>query len=250
MPEQIWNPDSYQRHAGFVPTLGAPLLELLAPQAGERILDLGCGDGALTLKLKEAGCQVFGIDSSEAQIAAARARGLEARVMDAHALPFSAEFDAVFSNAALHWMLQPRRVLAGVAAALKPGGRFVGEMGGAGNVASVVEAYRKEFALLGRELSDYNPWFFPDETTWSGLLAESGLEVLAIERFARPTPLPGDVGDWLNLMTQTFLAAVPEAEQPVLIGRLRERLRPSAQQPDGSWCLDYVRLRFVASKRA
>jgi len=250
MPVQIWNPDVYQRHAGFVPTLGAPLLDLLAPQAGERILDLGCGDGALTLKLKDAGCQVFGIDSSEAQIAAARARGLEARVMDAHALPFNAEFDAVFSNAALHWMLQPRRVLAGVAAALKSGGRFVGEMGGAGNVASVIEAYRQEFATLGRELTDYNPWFFPDESTWANLLADSGFEVLALERFQRPTPLPGDVGDWLNLMTQTFLAAVEEPEQPALIGRLRESLRPTAQQADGSWSLDYVRLRFVARKRA
>jgi len=249
MAEQIWNPDIYQRHAGFVPMLGAPLLDLLAPSPGERILDLGCGDGALTLKLQEAGCRVFGVDSSEAQIEAARGRGLEARVMDAHALPFKAEFDAVFSNAALHWMLQPRRVLAGVAAALKPGGRFVGEMGGAGNVDSVVEAYRQELTAIGRDLADYNPWFFPDEATWSSLLVESGFEVLALERFERPTPLPGDVGDWLNLMTQTFLAAVSDEEQPALIGRLRERLRPTAQQADSSWTLDYVRLRFVARKR-
>lgn len=250
MPEQIWNPDTYQRHAGFVPTLGAPLLDLLAPQAGERILDLGCGDGSLTIKLKEAGCRAFGIDSSEAQVAAARARGLEARVMDAHALPFSAEFDAVFSNAALHWMLHPERVLSGVSAALKPGGRFVGEMGGAGNVASVLAAYAAEFSELGLSMNAHNPWFFPDPRTWIELLDNAGLEVIALEHFARPTRLPGDVHDWLTLMTQTFLAAVPAAEQPALASRVRARLRPSALKPDGGWELDYVRLRFVARKTA
>ena len=122
---QTWNPEHYARNAGFVAELGLPVVELLNPQPGERILDLGCGDGVLTEKLAALGCQVVGVDSSPAQIAAAQARGLDAHVVDAQRLTFDAEFDAVFSNAALHWMRKPDEVIAGVWRALEPGGRFV-----------------------------------------------------------------------------------------------------------------------------
>jgi len=243
-----WNPEIYQRDAGFVATLGAPLIELLAPQPGERILDLGCGDGTLTLRLQEAGCEVLGVDSSAEQVAAARARGLAAEVIDGHALSFMERFDAVFSNAALHWMLEPAAVLAGVARALKPGGRFVAEMGGAGNVDSVVQAYAREYAPLGIALEAHNPWFFPDESGYAALLQKAGLEPVALHRFARPTRLPGDVSDWLNLMTQSFTAAVAPDERPPLVARVRERLKPSACNAEGQWTLDYVRLRIVARK--
>jgi SAM-dependent methyltransferase len=245
---QLWNPEIYQRDAGFVATLGAPLLELLAPQSGEQVLDLGCGDGTLTLRLQEAGCEVLGVDSSPDQVAAARARGLRAEVVDGHALPFVDRFDAVFSNAALHWMLNPAAVLAGVARALKPGGRFVAEMGGAGNVDSVIRAYGAEYAPLGIALDAHNPWFFPDETRYAELLRAAGLEPVALHRFARPTRLPGDVSDWLNLMTQSFTAAVAPDERPPLVARVRERLKPSACNAEGQWTLDYVRLRIVARK--
>lgn len=247
---QHWNPEIYQRDAGFVATLGAPLLDLLAPKPGERVLDLGCGDGTLTLRLQEAGCDVLGVDSSPDQVAAARARGLRAEVADGHALPFQAQFDAVFSNAALHWMLDPAAVLAGVARALTPGGRFVAEMGGAGNVESVIRAYAAEYAPLGIALDAHNPWFFPDEARYADLLRDAGLEPVALQRFARPTRLPGDVSDWLNLMTQSFTAAVAPQERPALVARVRERLQPSACDAEGQWTLDYVRLRIVARKPA
>lgn len=249
MNNQHWDPAVYLRDAGFVPTLGAPLIDVLAPQTGERILDLGCGDGTLTARLHAAGCSVLGIDSSPDQILAARARGLAAEVMDGHALPFAQEFDAVFSNAALHWMLEPVQVLAGVARALKPGGRFVAEMGGAGNVDSVVAAYASEFAASGIDIRAYNPWVFPTVAEYSELLTMAGFDVVAIDLFTRPTPLPGDVADWLRLMTQSFLAAVPLAEQPTLLAQVRERIRAKTQRADGSWELDYVRLRFKAIKR-
>src|ERR1700688_2897528 len=126
---QTWDPDRYARNARFVSDLGMPVVELLAPQPSERILDLGCGDGALTAKLVAMGCEVVGVDSSEAQIAGARALGLDARLMDGHALSFRSEFDAVFSNAALHWMRRSDEVIAGVHRALRPHGRFVAEMG-------------------------------------------------------------------------------------------------------------------------
>lgn len=245
---QHWDPEIYQRDAGFVATLGAPLLELLAPVAGEAVLDLGCGDGTLTLRLQEAGCTVLGVDSSPEQVAAARARGLQAEVVDGHALSFHERFDAVFSNAALHWMLNPAAVLAGVARALKPGGRFIAEMGGAGNVESVVQAYAAEYAPLGVALETHNPWFFPDEARYAELLKAAGLEPVALQRFPRPTPLPGDVSDWLNLMTQSFTSAVAPEARPALVARVRERLRASACDAEGRWTLDYVRLRIVARK--
>jgi len=137
---QHWDPDRYACNARFVADLGEPVVDLLAPQPGERILDLGCGDGALTERLVALGAAVVGVDASDDQVAAARGRGLDARVMDGARLSFADEFDAVFSNAAMHWMRDLAAVAAGVKRALRPGGRFVGEMGGAENVAKVSEA--------------------------------------------------------------------------------------------------------------
>ncbi len=245
---QTWNPDQYARTAAFVPALGLPVLELLAPQPGERILDLGCGDGALTEKLAVLGCQVVGVDSSPAQVAAAQARGLDARVVDAHHLSFDAEFDAVFSNAALHWMPQPDAVLAGVWRALEPGGRFVGEMGGAGNIATVQEALQTVLAHRSGNLQQISPWYFPGAAEYRQKLEAAGFVVLSIEQFARPTPLPGDVGDWLETFAGSFLSLVPDDERCQLIAELRDLLRPRLMNTVGVWVLDYVRLRFATSK--
>lgn len=156
-----WNPELYIRDASFVPALGGDVLALLAAQPGERILDLGCGDGALTARIAEAGARVTGADASPAQIAAARARGLDARVIAGESLPFEAEFDAVFSNAALHWMVKADAVVAGVFRALKPGGRFVAEMGGAGNIATLLEAILASLDARGVDGRPAVPWFFP-----------------------------------------------------------------------------------------
>jgi SAM-dependent methyltransferase len=225
-----------------------PVLELLAPQPGERILDLGCGDGALTAKLASLGCQVVGVDSSPAQVAAAQARGLDARVVDAQRLPFEVEFDAVFSNAALHWMRQPGAVIASVWRALEPGGRFVGEMGGAGNIAAVLEALAAVLARRGLAFEPINPWYFPDEDEYRGKLEQAGFVVTSIERFPRPTPLPGDVGDWLETFAGSFLGIFPDGERAQVIDEVRELLRPRQLNGDGVWVLDYVRLRFAATK--
>lgn len=245
---QTWNPDQYARTAGFVPALGLPVLELLDPQPGERILDLGCGDGVLTEKLVALGCQVVGVDSSPAQVAAAQARGLDARVVDAHNLPFAAEFDAVFSNAALHWMRRPDRVIAGVWRALEPGGRSVGELGGAGNIATVQQALAFVLARRGVDLQQISPWYFPDEAEYRGKLEQAGFAVTFIERFPRPTPLPGDVGDWLETFAGSFLGLFAGGERTEVINELRARLRPSLLNDEGVWVMDYVRLRFAAVK--
>jgi trans-aconitate methyltransferase len=243
---QRWDPKTYAANARFVAELGQPVVELLAPRPGERILDLGCGDGALTEKLVALGCAVVGVDASPEQVAAARGRGLDARVMDGQSLAFEAEFDAVFSNAALHWMTEPDRVIAGVARALKPGGRFVGEMGGAGNIARIVEALTA--ALGGRGMAPELPWYFPSAEEYRAKLEAGGFAVEEIALFVRPTPLPGDIAGWLETFTGGSLARVPEDERAGFIAELREALRPHLQQPDGSWIADYVRLRFAAVK--
>ena len=245
---QSWDPKGYAQHAGFVPDLGRPVVEWLAPQPGERILDLGCGDGALTIELQRIGCQVLGVDASPEMIAAARQRGLDARVLDGQALDFQSCFDAVFSNAALHWMTQPEQVIAGVQRALVPGGRFVGEMGGTGNVARIVAAL--DAALSRRGMAVACPWFFPDVATYRGLLETGGFTVERIALIPRPTPLPGDVGGWLTTFAGRYLDAVAPDEREPLIAEVIDALRPQLCDHQGRWTADYVRLRFAAVKPA
>ena len=245
---QTWDPAQYARNARFVADFGLPVVELLDPQPGEHILDLGCGDGVLTEKLAALGCQVVGVDSSPAQVAAAQARGLDARVLDAQHLPFEAEFDAVFSNAALHWMRQPEAAIAGVWRALEPGGRFVGEMGGAGNIAAVLEALTTTLARRGVDAHQISPWYFPDETEYRQKLEQAGFVVTSIERFPRPTPLPGDLGDWLETFAGSFLSTFTGDEHAQAMDELRDLLRPRLLNDEGIWVMDYVRLRFAATK--
>ena len=246
---QHWDPESYAEHARFVSDLGAPVVDLLDPQPGERILDLGCGDGALTERIRSAGCLVVGVDSSPEQVWAALQRGLDARIIDARELPFDAEFDAVFSNAALHWIRDPDAALDGVRKALKPGGRFVAECGGAGCVASVRECFAEALRSRGVDSGRADPWYFPTVDDYRARLERRGFEVDAILRFPRPTPLPGDVVHWLEVFAQPFINAVPEPERPALLAEMRARLAPRIQRPDGTWVVDYVRLRFAATRR-
>jgi len=245
-PAQEWDPAQYARGASFVPKLGEAALAWLAPQPGERILDLGCGDGALTQKLCEAGCEVVGVDASAAQVAAARARGLDARCADGEALDFCAEFDAVFSNAALHWMKNAAAVLKGVRRALRPGGRFAGEFGGKGNVAQVQAAIHAELAARNLDGAALNPWFFPSAEEYAALLAKHGFSVQRITLFPRPTPLPGDLCEWLQIFATPFLHALPPTERQHFCQSVQNRLAPSLRLPTGAWQADYTRLRFTA----
>jgi len=245
---QDWDAAAYERNAGFVAELGEPLVALLAPRAGERVLDLGCGDGRLTLALQRAGCVVAGVDASANQVEAARRRGLDARVMDGEALDFDREFDAVFSNAALHWMKRPDHVLGGVFRALRPGGRFVGELGAAGNVAAIGRALGDALRRRGRSFADLSPWYYPTGPEYRARLEAAGFSVLSLEVFDRPTPLPGDITAWLETFAGAFMASVPDAARAALFAELRETLAPVLLKPDGTWWVDYVRLRFHATR--
>ena len=243
-----WDPQQYAEHGRFVSDLGLPVVELLAPQPGERILDLGCGDGALTRKVQEFGCHVVGVDSSPEMIQAAQALGLDARVMNGYELPFVNEFDAVLTNAALHWMTQPDVVLDGVWRALKPGGRFVGECGGYGNTATVMAALQEALAKCGVDAQRLNPWFFPSAAEYRNRLETYGFVVETITLFPRPTPLSGDLTGWLETFAQAFLTALPVSQRAVLLAEVSELCRPQLCNADGNWTVDYVRLRFAATK--
>jgi trans-aconitate methyltransferase len=245
---QSWDPQSYARNARFVSDLGMPVVELLAPRPGERILDLGCGDGALTAKLVAMGCEVVGVDSSAPQIAGARVLGLDAHVMDGHALTFASEFDAVFSNAALHWMRRADDVIAGVHRALRPHGRFVAEMGGHRCVETIRVALVEALNRRGLDGEGAVPWYFPTPEEYSARLIKGGFTVRYIALIPRPTPLPGDVSGWLETFAENFLAKLAQAERPAFIAEVREVLRPQLCDASGKWTADYTRLRFAAHR--
>ena len=245
---QKWDPEQYEREGGFVADYGRGVAGMLDPQPGERILDLGCGDGRLSEFLAGSGCRLVAVDSSAEQVCAARGRGLDARLIDAARLRFGEEFDAVFSNAALHWIRPPEAVARGVFAALRPGGRFVGELGGRGNIDSIRGALAAALPAHGLDFDDLDPWYFPDEMKYSRLLQAAGFAVDRMELFDRPTPLPGGISGWLRTFTRGFLEPVPEAEREGFLDRIAASLEPELRRDDGEWFVDYVRLRFAATK--
>jgi trans-aconitate methyltransferase len=243
-----WNPQAYATNARFVSDLGEPLLQMLEPQPGEIVLDLGCGDGALTKKIADYGCKVIGVDSSLAQVQASKGRKLQVVVMDGHSLCFQPRFDAVFTNAALHWMKEPERVLDGVRLALKPRGRFVGEFGGKGNVGTIRSALYAALQRRGIEPAPVDPWYYPSPQEFSQLLSKAGFTVAYIELIPRPTKLPGDILAWLEIFAQSFTKALSDEEQPGFLEEVRDELASRLRDGSGNWFADYVRLRFKAMK--
>jgi len=275
-----WNAAEYDAKHAFVYEKAKGLVELLAPKPGERILDLGCGTGALTAEIATRGAEVMGVDRSEEMIAQARKKfpALQFEVLDARQLRvnlgqvdargWSATgdkadrveearevgrlgFDAVFSNAVLHWIPEAAEVIAGVAQVLKPGGRFVAEFGGKGNIQKLVAGFQRAFAALGmRPPAGVSPWFYPSVAEYAGLLEKHGLEVREASLFDRPTALEeGERGleNWIRVFRQTFVEKMGEAKAQRWIREVERQCRDE-QFHDGSWVLDYRRLRIAAWK--
>jgi SAM-dependent methyltransferase len=255
-PSSQWSPADYASNAAFVPALGGAVVELLAPQPGEMILDLGCGDGVLTRKIIDSGARVIGLDASPDMVEAARARGVDAFVADAQALDLEAQaarfgqFDAAFSNAALHWMLDPDAVASGVFAMLKPGGRFVGEMGGEGNVATLRRGLREELTERGYPIPAEDPQWYPSVEEFVRLYACAGFTQINAQLIPRPTPLPSGVAGWVKTFRAGWLdvAQVPADARDSVAASVQDRLQGELQQPDGGWVADYIRLRFTMRK--
>lgn len=243
-----WDAGLYDAKHAFVWKYGASLIELLAPKPGERILDLGCGTGHLTAQIAAAGADVVGIDNSPAMIEQARREypSLRFELADAREFAFAEPFDAVFSNAVLHWIKQPERVAAGVRRGLKPGGRFVAEFGGRGNVRVIVAALRSACDAL-----DCGPmpdlWYYPSVAEYATLLEHHGLEVTTALLFERPTALEGEQGlrDWIEMFAGEVLRQVPAGQREEFLSHAEAGLRPVLSK-DGTWYADYRRLRIVA----
>ncbi|MGP0076101.1 MAG: class I SAM-dependent methyltransferase [Bryobacteraceae bacterium] len=242
-----WDAARYQDKHSFVWRYGASLVELLDPQPGERILDVGCGTGQLTAEIARRSAQVVGLDNSAEMLADARKSFPELALVqgDAAHFDFPEPFDAVFSNAVLHWVKDADGAIASIARALRPGGRFVAEFGGKGNIASVQAALR---AVLGPGADQQSPWYYPSIGEYSAVMERHGLEVRNASLFDRPTPLEGEDGmdHWLRMfVTQTYLRQFPPDRADGIVQQLIELLSPALYR-SGIWTVDYRRLRVLA----
>jgi trans-aconitate methyltransferase len=243
---QAWDAAKYAATGRFVADLAGDVVKLLAPQAGEAILDLGCGDGALTEKLVAMGAVVTGVDASPGMVAAARARGLKIHEANGDAMHYEREFDAVFSNAALHWMPNAEAVIAGVWRGLKPGGRFVAEMGGLGNIAAIRVAVQAVLAKYGIDAEAVAANFYPSPGQYQRLLEAAGFTVRSMQLIPRPTPLPAGMEAWLNTFRNGVLDLLGTADRARAVAEILGLLQPALCDADGNWTADYVRLRFAA----
>ncbi|MGO9433776.1 MAG: class I SAM-dependent methyltransferase [Terracidiphilus sp.] len=245
---QTWDTQAYKKNGAFVHGLAGGVLEWLAAQPGERILDLGCGDGLLTQRLAATGARVRGVDASPQMVAAARGRGVTVDEASAEALPYSdGVFDAVFSNAALHWVRGQDAMLAEVHRVLRSGGRFVAEMGGHGNIAAIRVALIAVLARSGHGELENEVNYYPNPEAYTRRLERAGFRVEQIALIPRPTPLAaGGMGEWLWTFRRGVLDSLPvELREPV-IAETTDLLARALRDEDGNWVADYVRLRFVA----
>jgi SAM-dependent methyltransferase len=245
---QSWDPITYAKNARFVSDLGSPVVELLSPQPGERILDLGCGDGVLTKRLADLGCAVVAVDSSAPQVEAARRLGLEAYVMNGEELPFREEFDAVFSNAVLHWIHRADAMIEAVYRSLRRGGRFVAECGGHGCVQKIRTALVHALDRRGIPGESRVPWYFPTPEDYKSRLERAGFRVDRIALIPRPTALPGNIIGYLETFGHSFLEGLSGQVRDEFLQEVQDELKPQLVNSEGVWVADYVRLRFAAVK--
>ena len=242
-----WDSNKYNKHASFVSALALPVVDLLEPKEGERILDAGCGDGTLALEIAKSGARVECIDASEDMIKKAKESGLDAKVMSVTNMPYLEEFDAIFSNAVLHWVKEPELAIKNIAKALKPNGRFVAEFGGVGNVKSITDAMREVFAKH-KEFGEYRDiWYFPSSKEYKELLEKVGFRVDYIELIPRPTPID-DIANWLDIFTNGLTKNLTKEQIDIFRVKVREILKETNYTPKDGWIADYVRLRVKATK--
>ncbi len=253
LPNNNWNTALYQDKHAFVWQYGEDLLKLLNPQPGESILDLGCGTGQLTAKIAQAGAEVWGIDHATEMIEKARQNypHLHFDVADATNFQVEQPLDAVFSNAVLHWVKQADLAIASIYQALKPGGRFVAEFGGKGNVQAIVSAlYGAITAIAIPEPQTRNPWYYPSIAEYATLLEKQGFEVIYANLYPRPTVLAdkeAGLANWIKMFASTFFVGMSAEQQAQVIQHVEENLRPTLYQ-EGNWTADYRRIRIVAIK--
>lgn len=245
---QRWNADQYAANGRFVAEQAGEIVSWLAPKRGERILDLGCGDGALTSELAQTGALLTGVELDPSMAAAARVRGVQVMERSMAMLEFHEAFEAVFSNAALHWVRDQPAVLRGVHGALVPGGRFVAEMGGLGNIAAIRTALAAVCVRYGLDSEELAASYYPSVAQYRRELESAGFTVERIELVPRPTLIAAGMTQWLLTFRRAVLAALPEGSVDAALKETVDLLTPVLQDATGAWWADYVRLRLFASK--
>jgi len=247
MSTNKWNADNYNKHADFVSNLAFPVVDLLNPQENERILDLGCGDGTLAVEIEKFGTKVVAVDLSESMVEKTKEKSIEAYIMSATELPYENEFNAVFSNAVLHWVKEPETAISKISNALKTNGRFIAEFGGYGNIKYLTDAMQEVFDK-NKEYGEFNnPWYFPKDTDYKQMLEANGFEVEYIELIPRPTKID-DITNWLDIFANGIVSHLTEEQQSVFKEEVRGILKPKIYNEKDGWVADYVRLRFKATK--
>ncbi|MGM0718558.1 MAG: class I SAM-dependent methyltransferase [Halobacteriota archaeon] len=243
-----WDAELYDASHHYVYEYGKDILQLLKPRGGERILDIGCGTGHLTVQIAREGAEVIGIDTSQEMVETARENHPTLPVIlgDAGSVEFSVSFDAVFSNAALHWMEDQRAVVHNVFSHLTDGGRFVAEFGGDGNVNAIESAVRSVCRARGYDVT--SPWYFPTPAEHASVLESAGFEVRHMRLIDRPTPLEDGLDSWLRMFANELLEDVPKKERRSIRAAVINRLRPELYDPENGWVADYRRLRFLARR--
>jgi SAM-dependent methyltransferase len=246
---QTWDPQTYERNGAFVHGLAGGVLELLGARSGEYILDLGCGDGQLSQRIAASGAHVLGVDASANMVEAARARGIEAEQANAELLPFhDGTFDAVFSNAALHWVRNQDEMLAQVHRVLRTGGRFVAEMGGHGNIAAIRVALMAVLDRHGYGDREDGVNYYPTAESYTERMERHGFRVEQMALIPRPTKLAeGGMAEWLRTFRRGVLDGLPEDVREVVVRETVALLETTLRDETGNWIADYVRLRFEAT---
>lgn len=243
-----WDPEHYDAHGRFISRYGLELLEWLAAQPGEHIMDFGCGDGFLTQEIAQTGAQVLGIDLDPRMVAATQARGLEAQLSDGTSLSFEGTFDAVFSNSVLQWIRPPEPAVSAIAQSLRPGGRFVVDVAGLGNLAAILVAMQAVSDELGGNPDLAFPFYAPTASEFSTLLEATGFEIERAETSPRYTALPTELWNWIGSIFRPFFTQFDDETNAAVRGRVLELLEPVLRDTSGAWHIDHVRVRVIARK--
>ena len=242
-----WDAENYNKHADFVSNLAMPVIDLLDPKENEIILDLGCGEGTLAIEIEKLNTKVIAVDLSVSMIKKTKAKGIEAYVMSATQLTFENEFDAVFSNAVLHWVNDSKTAINKIHTALKGNGRFIAEFGGYGNIKYLTDAMQEVFNNHPEYGQFNNPWYFPKKTEYKKLLENNGFNVKYIELIPRPTKID-DIRNWLDIFANGIVSHLKQEQQSQFKEEVREILKPKIYSEKDGWIADYVRLRLKAYK--
>ncbi len=249
----IWKVNLYNKKHAFVYQYGEELICFLDPKPDELILDLGCGSGQLTNEIAKTGAEVIGIDSSEEMIQYARNEYPELQffVKDATDFQFKKPFDAIFSNAVLHWVTDKKSAVLTMYNNLKKGGRLVVEFGGKGNVDAIIKGIKKALVDKGYiQNSKIEKWFFPSVSEYTGLLEENGFEVQYAHLFDRPTELVDDkigLKEWIEMFGASFFIGIPEKDKNEILEEVKKNVWNKCFK-DGKWYADYRRIRIIAKK--